>query len=139
MVNALPSGWLPDRPATWTDVGMVGLGSLMAVSQLLIADSVAWGWVVGGFLVTGLAAGPVASTSSGGRFGDWFRSIGVGGRAALIVAYAVLVGAIFATVAVPLDAVAGVVAGSIVALVGYGVAHVVASDTIDGWRPQREP
>jgi hypothetical protein len=111
----------------------------MAVSQLLVADSVAWGWVVGSFLVTGLAVGPVASTSYGGRFGDWFRSIGVGGRGALIVAYAALVGAIFATVAVPLDAVAGVVAGSTVAVIGYGAAHVAASDSIDGWRPQREP
>jgi len=116
---------------------MVGLGSLLVVTNLLNAETVAWGWVVGGFLLTGLAAGPVASSSAGRRFGDWFRSIGVGGRAALIVSYAVVVWAVFAMVAVPLDAVFGVVAGSMVALVGYGVAHVVTADEIRGWHSRQ--
>jgi hypothetical protein len=130
--------WLPDRPATWTDVTVVVLGVLLIGTNLVNTESVAWAWVSIGSLATLLAVGPIANTKVGIRIGTWFRTIGVGGRAIFIVGWAVLIAVVYATVSVPGDATIGFFIGVMVGAIVYGLAHIVYSGGIQGWQTQRD-
>ncbi|WP_128476475.1 hypothetical protein [Halorussus pelagicus] len=73
---------------------------LVAVSpaiRLYDAGTVSWPWLGLGVVSWAAAAGPVAASRFGQRVESWFESIGVGGRAAIIVALAIVIwGSMFA-------------------------------------------
>jgi hypothetical protein len=69
----------------------VALFSLVALSpalDLYEAGDVSWLWLVVGVVSWATAAGPVAASEFGRRFGAWFRAIGVVGRAVAIFGFA---------------------------------------------------
>ncbi len=76
------------------------LSALIAVSPaigLYDAGTVSWPWLGLGVVSWAVAAGPVAASRFGRRVESWFESIGVGGRAAVIVALAIAIwGSMFA-------------------------------------------
>ena len=85
------SDWFPDCPPTWWEITIVLFCSFGTVTSLFDLGTISWGWVAVGFVLTGIAVGPAGTTTAGKRFGQWFRNIGVTGRASAIILFAVVV------------------------------------------------
>ncbi|EMA48406.1 hypothetical protein C451_20502 [Halococcus thailandensis JCM 13552] len=64
-----------------------------------------WPWVVVGFVSCVLIAGPIAKSSIGRLLEKWFREIGIGGRALLIVLFAIGWYLVVSTFNIPVDPV----------------------------------
>ncbi|MCO8254752.1 hypothetical protein NKF26_13175 [Haladaptatus sp. AB618] len=128
------SDWFPDRSPTWGEITIVLFSSFGTVTSLFDLGTISWWWVAAGFVLTGTAAGPAGTTTVGKRFGQWFRDIGVTGRASAIILFAVVVWGTRFTVDVPVVGVESFVAGMWVALILYLLAYIVKTREIDGWR-----
>ena len=102
----------------------LALFALVAVSPaigLYDAGTVSWPWLGLGVVSWAVAAGPVAASRFGQRVESWFESIGVGGRAAVIVALAIVIwGSIFA-IEPPTMPFQSYLLGSIVGLVSVEI------------------
>lgn len=137
-VTADLSGWLPDRSPTWAEVLFVifiGLQTPMFLEQNDQLSALAVGF---GFVVTIVAMGPVAHSSVGEVVDRWFRAIGKGGRATVIVAYAVGLWITMAIVEVPVEVIqAGF--GSLLAVAAFMVAHLLTARMVSGWTPPEAP
>ena len=129
-----PAAYVPDRPPTWTEVGcgilaIVGFGPTV----LLEPTTISWPGVVVGFLAFGVALGPLSTTTVGERIGGWFRRVGYAGRAIVIGLFAVVVGVLLVSDALPSAAVRDVGIGGLIACLLYLLAHVVRAGEVSGW------
>ncbi|WP_164471516.1 hypothetical protein [Halosimplex salinum] len=127
------STWVPDRVPTWIDVAAGVLSGALFVSNLTTTSQIGWTWVAGGFVATVLVAGPLAQSSVGNGLGGWFRAIGVIGRAAVIVAFAVGVWAVDEYVGIPAAIRTGLASGVFLGVAVFVAAHVLRSRAVEGW------
>jgi len=133
MVHSI-SEWFPDRPPERWEIIVVLFSGLAITPDFSSLDTISFGWVAVGFVLTGIALGPAGTTSFGQRFGRWFRDIGGTGRISAIIFFAIVVSVTFAAVDVPISLVDSFVAGMWVSLILYLLGHFVKSREIDGWR-----
>ena len=140
-LNALSeklSNWIgmcfPNRPPTWTEVGIVTLCVIVYVPQLIFSEAVSWTMVAIGILTTiGLIVGGYHSTT-GRKFGSWFKSISGGSRITLILLFVIATGTI--GILTPLSYVqfGNIGTGGILAIFFYTIAHVLWTGEISGWQ-----
>lgn len=89
-VTAILSALLPDHTPSRVDVFIAILAALTLFTNFFGESSGEdWSWIVVGFVLTMVATGPIAKSSVGRLLSDRFREIGVGGRAFLIILFAV--------------------------------------------------
>jgi len=130
------STYVPDRPPTWSEVGLAVLTLVVYGSSLTI-----WlPWppaVVAGFVAFALALGPVSNSAVGRRFGDWFRGIGYRGRGTLIVLFAigVAVGSQFPWF--PTLLLADIAYGGLGACLLFTALHLAVARDVSGWSTPR--
>jgi len=134
MLRRVLSRYLPDRPPTWSEVGLAVLvlgmiGSAVTVRQLW------WPAVIAGFVSFALALGPVANTAVGRRVGDWFQGIGKRGRAVVIVLFILTVAIASRTVPALMELLGDAAYGGLAAVVLYTTLHVAVTGEISGWWP----
>jgi hypothetical protein len=121
------STWLPDRAPTWVDVATAGLALFLFATNLLSLASVSWPWLVGGFVVLAVLAGPVANSIVGARVGEWFREIGLLGRVVAIVLFAFAVFAVRDAAELPTTTLTSFTNGIFLGVAVFVTAHVLAS------------
>ncbi|MDF9745493.1 hypothetical protein [Natrinema salsiterrestre] len=132
-----PAAYFPDRPPTgWEVSSGVAAGALVALQ--FVTASVSWPELVLGFLAAAVALGPVATTSLGKRIGEWFREIGVGGRATVFVLFAVVVVLLGLSKTIPPVLLDGVFTGGLLAGFLYTVAHLAWAGEVSGWTTDGE-
>jgi hypothetical protein len=90
MASEGTSVWLPEREPTRLEIAITAMALVYAV-WIVLTETISWGWLVAGFITTAFAMGPVAASAIGARIGEWFRAIGVGGRAVAIITFAAVV------------------------------------------------
>jgi hypothetical protein len=132
-VKRVLSTWTPDRQPTWTDVLM----GVLAVSWLpfnILGEPLLWSWVAVGFVTLVVAAGPGANSTPGKELGQWFRSIGVAGRATVLVLFIISFWIVQTTFAVPYLPVLSFGAGIISAIPLVVAAHLLIAGHPTGWR-----
>ena len=84
------SALLPKHTPSRLDLFVVVIAAFELVLNFYIEPSGwEWLWVVAGFVSCVLIAGPIAKSSVGRLLEKWFREIGIGGRALLIVLLAI--------------------------------------------------
>lgn len=132
------SNWIgacfPNRPPTWTEVGIVTVCVLVYVPQLIFSAAVSWTMVAVGIVTTiGLIVGGSHSTA-GRKFGSWFKSISGGSRITLILVFVIAIGTI--SILTPLSYVqfGNLGTGGIVAIFFYTIAHVLWAGKISEWQ-----
>lgn len=116
-----PPAWLPLRRPTWVDV-LVGAFAVywLAVDWEPVRPT-PWPWIGVGFVTFLVAVGPAARSRAGRRAGEWFRDVGLVGRAAAILLFAFALWRVEATVGLPRaptnGIAAGIMAGALVSVV----------------------
>lgn len=133
MVRRLLSTYVPDRPPTWTEVGLAALVGVMFGSSVIVRRP-RWPAVVVGFVVFALAVGPVATTSVGRRVGDWFRGIGTSGRTVVIGLFILTVAVASRTVPALMVLLGDAAYGGLAAVALFTTVHVAVAGEISGWR-----
>jgi len=128
------STWFPDRPPTWGEAVSTAGALGVFILTLPRLQSLWWLGVGGGFGLVLLSLGLWANTALGTRIGQWFRAIGMGGRAVVIVLYLVAVFVLFESVSVPFAVVGAVSKGGLLAAILYVVAWAVWAGDVRGWR-----
>ena len=89
-VTATLSAFVPDYTPSWIDGFMVVIAAFELFTNLSgESSSWEWPWVVAGFALCLLLAGPIAKSSVGRFVGDWFQEIGIAGRILVIVLFAI--------------------------------------------------
>jgi hypothetical protein len=119
----------------------VVIGVLIGIDigpNVLAPASVSWPAAVTGFLAFSVALGPGANSSVGHQIGQWFRGIGVPGRIAAIVLFAVTVGVITRFDAGPNALVVDAATGGLLATLLYLVAYIVRAGGVSGWKSTRK-
>ncbi|MFC5970421.1 hypothetical protein ACFPYI_03675 [Halomarina salina] len=124
--------WFPDRSPTWLEV-LLGLGAIGQVAITAYTGTLVWRWFGVGFAVFILAMGPASATTAGERFGAWFRTIGVGGRVALIVAFAVVLWTVSLTESVSAATLKSLGLGGLAACLVYFLAFLIIEREVEGW------
>ena len=127
------STWTPDRQPTWTDV-LMGVLAVFWVPLNILGEPLLWSWVGVGFVALVVAAGPGANSTPGTKLGHWFSSIGVAGRAAVIVLFIISFWAVQATSDVPSRLVVSLGTGVISAIPLIVAAHLLIDGRPVGWR-----
>ena len=127
------AAYFPDRPPTWTEVGLAALIVVPTLVPPFRSGPPSVPALIGGFLTFTAALGPIANTTLGVRVGRWFRGIGKDGRAAVIVPFAVAVAAIFRIDAVPSELIADAAVGGLLACVLSVLAYVLLAGEVSGW------
>ena len=127
------AAYFPDRPPTWTEVGLAALIVVATLVPRFLSDPPSVPALIVGFITFTAALGPIANTTLGARVGRWFRGIGAGGRAAVIVLFAVVVAVLFRIDAVPSDLIADAAVGGLLACVLYVLAYVLLAGEVSGW------
>lgn len=130
------STYVPDRPPTWTEIGLAVLVLIMFGSFLLLGIPW-WPAVATGFVVFALALGPVANTAFGSRVGHWFREIGKRGRTVVIILFALTVAVVARTAPESMALLGDAAYGGLAACVVYTLIHVIVAGEVSGWRPDR--
>jgi hypothetical protein len=117
---------LPERSPSRLDLFVVAIAVFELVLNFYVEPS-GWVWplVVAGFVSCVLIAGPLAKTSVGRRLEEWFRAIGIGGRATLIVLFAVGWYLIASTLDIPVEPVASVANGIFLWIVVFVPLQIV--------------
>jgi len=133
MSRQILSTYVPDRPPTWTEVGIAVLVVGMIAPSFVVRELL-WSAVAVGFVLFALAVGPVANTLFGRRVGDWFRAIGLSGRTTVIVLFIGLVAVVAGTLPDLMMLLADVAYGGLAALVLYTTLHLLVAGEISGWR-----
>lgn len=126
------SAYVPDRPPTWTEVGL-GVLLLVVYGPQVVFDPPSIPAFLIGFFAFATALGPLSRTTTGARIGDWFRRIGVGGRAAVIVLFAVVTVWAFTLESVPAATIADAAVGGLLACVLFLLIHVLLAGDVSGW------
>ena len=129
-MNRILSAWLPNRQVTLLDVFFgvtAGIWVLVGFWRL----SLLWLWVTVGFSAFMLAAGPAGNLALGRSLGEWFRSIGIAGRAIVI---GLVVSAVWA-VETLFDIPDTLLTSFAIGMVG-GVALIVRVSLLVGGRPE---
>ncbi|WP_436347214.1 hypothetical protein [Natronorubrum sp. FCH18a] len=128
-----PSEYFPDRAPTWTEVGLCVLVVVGFLPQIHVRSAISWPAVLVGFLATAVALGPGANSALGERVGQWFTRIGIGGRAVVIVLYAIGVVVLVRSDSIPSEPLVDVGYGVLLAGVLYVVAYVAWAGEVSGW------
>ncbi|WP_380676583.1 hypothetical protein [Salinigranum sp. GCM10025319] len=100
----------------------------------IFGEPLLWSWVAVGFVALVVAAGPGANSTPGKRVGHWFRSIGVAGRAAVIVLFIISFWVVQTTFTIPPRPVVSFAAGIISAVPLVVAAHLLIAGRPTGWR-----
>lgn len=137
MSRRLLSTYVPDRPPTWFEVGLAVLMLGLVGSSFRVGQQV-WPAFVVGFVLFALAVGPVANTSFGRRVGDWFRGIGVSGRAAVIMLFIGLVAVVARMLPDLMELLSDVANGGLAAVVLFTTLHLLVAGEVSGWRPDAD-
>ena len=107
--TAILSALLPDHTPSRVDLFVMVIAAFELYLNFYIESSGwEWPWVVAGFVSCVLIAGPIAKSSGGRLFGEWFREIGIGGRAFLIVLFAIGWSLLLSTINIPVNPVTSV-------------------------------
>ncbi|ATW87253.1 hypothetical protein halTADL_0440 [Halohasta litchfieldiae] len=126
------STYVPDRPPTWTEVGLAVL--VVVTHGLSLQFRSPWlPAVLAGFVLFSLAIGPVANSTVGRRVGDWFRTIGYRGRGTLIVLFAIGVAVGAQSPVVPTLLLADIGYGGLGACVLFTALHLIVARDVSGW------
>ena len=100
------SALVPDHTPSRVDLFMMVIAAFELYLNFYIDSSGReWPWVVVGFVSCVLIAGPIAKSSIGRLLEKWFREIGIGGRALLIVLFAIGWYLVVSTFNIPVDPV----------------------------------
>ena len=137
MVRQLLSTYLPDRPPTWTEIGLAVLMLGLVGLSVHVGEPVGSAFVAG-FVLFALAVGPVANTSFGCRVGDWFRGIGFSGRAAVISLFIGLVAVVARMFPELMELLGNVGYGGLAAMVLFTTLHLLVAGEVSGWRPDAD-
>lgn len=135
-VTRVLSTWVPDRQPTWTDV-LMGVLAVFWWPINILGEPLLWSWVAVGFVALVVAAGPGANSTPGKELGHWFRSIGVAGRAAVIVLFIISFWVVQATFHVPPRPVISLGTGIISAIPVIVAAHLLIAGRPTGWRANK--
>lgn len=128
------SKYFPNRTPTWTEVIISVLVVGMIAPDFLSPSTISWPAATVGFVIFAVAIGPASTTSLGKRIGQWFREIGVSGRAIAIILFAITVGAIFQLDWVPTSLINDATSGGLLAVFLYTVAYVAWAGEVSGWK-----
>jgi hypothetical protein len=130
------STYLPDRPPTWSEVGLAGL--VLGNFGLSLQFGLPW-WpaVLIGFISFAFALGPGANTAVGNRVGHWFRQIGNARRATVILLFVLVIATVSQLAPQLMLLLADVGYGGLAACVAFTILHVLVAGEISGWRPNR--
>lgn len=133
------AAYFPDRSPTWIDLLIAILIGVEVSPDVLSPATMSWPAAVTGFLVFSVALGPGANSSLGRRIGRWFRNIGVTGRFAVIVLFAIAAAITFRFDAVPNDLIADAATGGLLATFLYLSTYLLWTGEVSGWkRSQRK-
>jgi len=132
-VKRVLSTWTPDRQPTWTDA-LIGLLAVFWLPINILGEPLLWSWVAVGFVMFVVAAGPGANSAPGEKIGHWFRSIGVAGRATVIVLFIITFWVVETTFAIPPRPVVSFGTGGISAIPLVVAAHLLIAGRPTGWR-----
>ena len=136
MIRRVLSTYLPDRPPTWTEVGIAVL-VVVTYGFPLHVRRPWWPAVILGFVLFVLALGPIANTSIGRRIGNWFREIGLGGRAVAIGLLALTTVVVSRTMPGLMELLGNAAYGGLAAVVLFIALHLLIAGEISGWLPDR--
>lgn len=107
------SALLPDHTPSRVDFFIMVIAAFeLFLSFYTESSGWEWPWMVAGFISCVLIAGPIAKTSVGRLLGEWFREIGIGGRALLIVLFAIGWFLVDSTFYIPVEVVTSVSNGA---------------------------
>ncbi|ERG91319.1 MAG: hypothetical protein J07HQW1_01353 [Haloquadratum walsbyi J07HQW1] len=132
------SAYFPDRPPTWTEVLIGVLVGVQIVPDILSPFTVSWSAAITGFLAFSVALGPGANSSLGRQIGQWFREIGVTGRVAVIVVFALTTVVVFRFDAVPDALITDAASGGLFAVFLYLIIYILWAGEVSGWKSNRE-
>ena len=132
-VTRVLSTWTPDRQPTWTDV-LMGVLAVFWLPLNILGEPLLWSWVAVGFVALVVAAGPGTNSAPGKELGHWFGSIGVAGRATVIVLFIISFWVVQATLDVPSRLVVSLGTGVISAIPLVVAAHLLIAGRPTGWR-----
>ena len=100
----------------------------------IFGEPLLWSWVVVGFVALVVAAGPGANSAFGKKLGHWFRSIGVAGRASVIILFFVSFWVVQTSFTIPARLVVSFGTGIISAVPLVVAAHLLIAGRPTGWR-----
>jgi hypothetical protein len=93
-----------------------------------------WPWVAVGVVLVVIGAGPIASTSVGRSFRDWFRDIGGIGRIIVVALSAVGLFGVEQLLAIPSRISLSVVNGGLIGIVVLVSVSILRAGGVSGWR-----
>jgi hypothetical protein len=128
------SAYFPNRHPTWTEVIIAVLFAGSVAPDFLLLSTISWPAVAVGFVVFAVAVGPATNTSLGKRIGQWFRDIGISGRATAIILFLIAVVLLYQLDWVPNTFISDAASGGILAFIVYMVAYVVWAGEVSGWK-----
>ncbi|SDR38937.1 hypothetical protein [Natronobacterium texcoconense] len=131
------AAYFPDRPPTWTEV-VLGVLVLVAIAPRIYVDSPSAPALLVGFLAFAVALGPAATTTAGRRIEEWFRRIGVVGRAIVLLTFLASTLLAYRLEAIPSTLVGDAAVGGLLAVILYLAAHVLLTREISGWSTARQ-
>jgi hypothetical protein len=128
--------YLPDRPATWSDVVVVvsGLISIGLWVESFRPSSVPA--VTLGFGSAAILLGPVAQSRVGKRIDKWGTEIGPPGRVTVIALFAIAVIVAFSFEVTPTALIQDVGFGILLFSILGLAAHILHKRRIKGWIPE---
>ena len=136
MARSSPSPWSFQGPPTLTELVLAVLAVVMAVSGLAIAETVAWQWFLAGAVVAVVSLGPVKSymvaTGASARFGEFQDSIGLVGRAAVLLSVAAVLLWVISLQIVPASSVFVLGQGGMLAVAGVVAIKLIRHREIAG-------
>jgi hypothetical protein len=97
-------------------------------------EPLSWSWVAVGFVTVVVGAGPGSNSLPGEVLGHWFRSIGVAGRAAVIVLFMFGFWVVQTTFEIPPRPVVSLGTGVIGAIPLIVAVHLLIAGRPTGWR-----
>lgn len=113
MVSKIVSSWFVE-PSRWESALAVLV--VIQVVTTFMTTTVLWGWLAVGIVAFALAMGPVADSAIGAQVGTWFRSIGVAGRALVIIAFAAIVWTVPTVLELPMRPIHSFATGGLLAV-----------------------
>lgn len=125
-MSSSPWGFREGHP-TRIDLLMTVLAGVLAVENVVTADSLPVEWVAAGFVLTAVALGPVASSRAGARIGELARSASVVGRTAVVVGVVAFFWLASLVVEPATVAATSFATGMLAAVVVFGVLEAVGS------------
>ncbi|MCH7661148.1 MAG: hypothetical protein IH933_11425 [Euryarchaeota archaeon] len=133
-VRSALSSYFPNRPPTWMEVVIVAVVAVSFAPSFFSPSTLLWPAVLFGFLGFLVVAGPVANTTLGKEFGDWFQRIGGVGRLFVVFLFVVGVLALLQFSLVPPAWVDDTIAGMFLGIVVYMLSYILLAGGVSGWR-----